>query len=315
MQTDRCVYITYNNKNDVELVTVALYTFVKNLLQPTDHIYIIYKQEIEDFDKNILLKLHPVKFITPGKQVKDTLSSYTNHLDITGKIFSKINSDKTAVVVYVYYYEHWQEIYNNVKRLSEYEPVDVYVYLSNTCSSKHAAHIMNCEQNNRLKIFLSWTKNNGRDVRSFLMFIKNKHYLSYSKICKIHTKKTTYLDQNWRSNYLNDLLSPEHVEDHWYKLKHGHRVSSLDRYIIHEKHVATNTNYKNMCKLIDITGMKLKPHDRYTFHAGTMFWCTREMCELIDSLIDGNHLEEFEQEPIGNDCTLAHAWERMFSLL
>ena len=305
----------HSKEHGIERTTVSFYTYIKTLLKPTDVIYIICHEEISESDKKILLTLHDVNFITPGPEVKNMFVKYPKHLDITGKVFHKSSADKTAVIAYVYYYEYWMEIYNHVKKLSLYEPIDLHVYLCNTCSTKHARHIMSCEQNDRLKIYFNWTENNGRDVRSFLTFIKNKHYLKYSKICKVHTKKTVYLDNEWRSNYLYRLLSPDYVNEHWEKLKYGHAIASLDRYLIHEKYMLTNTNYKNMSKVLKLMDLNLHEMSRFSFYAGTMFWCSYDMCKNIDSKITKDHLKEFEQEPIDNDGSLAHAWERIFSLL
>lgn len=317
MNTGRCIYITCDRDHDYKSAIVSLYTFIKYKQHSDDNFYIIYNDDIPQNTRDIMVTLTSgnVKFLPSGPEVKRLLTSYMQCIDITDKIFDISTGEKTAVVAYVYYYEHWMEIYNHVKKLSEHTPIDLHVYMCTACNSTQSKHIMNCHQTEDLKIYFNWTKNNGRDVRSFLSFIKNKQYIKYDKICKIHTKKTTYLDDNWRSIYLQRLLSPDYVEDHWYKLKHGHNITSVDKYIIHEKHMSSAINYHNMCKLISLLDLKLPNMGRYSFYAGTMFWCSNRLCKFIDKQIDESHLAQFEEEPIKNDGSLAHAWERVFSLL
>lgn len=312
---DKCVYITCNGDSNHRDVTVSLYTYLKFVGLPEEHIYIICKQEFSDKNKQILQALGNVTFISPGNDVKKLYMTYKQCVDITGKLYTSRDGKKTAIVVYVYYYEYWHEIYNYIKILSETIPVDVHVYLCNNCSSLQAKHIMNCEQTDNLKLIFNWTDNKGRDVRSFLSFIKNKHYLCYDKICKIHTKKTTYLDDNWRSTYLSRLLSPIDVNNIWSKINHGYNLYSVEKYLIHEKHTSTMVNYKNICKLVDQLNIDLKPLSRYKFFAGTMFWCNYNLCKYIDSKINITNLEDFETEPIKSDGSLAHAWERVFNLI
>ena len=318
MKDCRCIYAIYKDISEEKHIVATIYTYAKYKYKPQDIAYIIYHNEPPADLKCLLQSIFPgeINFIPTGSETKKKLSTHIACINITGMIFENTNnSQRVAVVVYVYYYEYWMEIYNSIKLLSSHHPVDVHVYMCTSCSSLHSEHVMNCKQNDNLKIFFNWTQNKGRDVRSFLSFIKDKHYKKYSKICKIHTKKTTYLDSNWRSVYLNRLLHPKLVDNIWYKLDNGHNITSVDKFKIYEKHTSSSVNFKWVNQLIHKLGLDLKQHGRYNFYAGTMFWCSYNFCKYIDQKIDRNCLDQFEDEPIKNDGSLAHAWERVFSLL
>lgn len=322
------IYIRHTD--DVDHTVVTLYTFIKYVPDFTGKVFIIAEDLPVDI-VNIINDIYAnVTIIKPGAECKNMLIEYKDVLDVTGKIFEHppipddVDVDdwkpKIAVVAYVFYTEYYQEIYNHVVKLSNSLKIDIdlHVYLCDINSVSTGQQILtNQDRGSNVNVILNWTANKGRDVRSFLNFIKNKTYKGYDLICKVHTKKTTYLHDNWREVYLDRLLSPDSYKQHVDNFsKNGVQISSVTKFEIHEKHVNINNNYESLRQLCSELKVKLNHMGRYKFHAGTMFWCTSKFCEKIDNSIDlKTHVETFPNEPIKNDGTLAHAWERVFWLL
>lgn len=317
-------------EQDLDSTIMTVYTFVKYHPGFTGNIYLITKQPVEEIVEILASIYSKCEFLKPGLECKQMMLNNKNIADITGKIFKKPTNDfsishtplaptKLAIVCYVYYPEYFQQMYNYVCKLSDTlsETIDMYVYICDINSINDANRILANSTNNNVNIVLQWTQNRGRDVRSFLDFINKGLYKQYDMICKIHTKKTTYLHDNWREEYLKQLLEPVHYEKHKQQLHDTNKgICSVDMFKIQERHVLQNQNYNQLNVLNSIIELDLIHTKVYNFYAGTMFWCTASFCENIHNSIDlSQHNELFEQEPIKNDGTLAHAWERAFWLL
>jgi len=317
-------------EEDLDSTVMTVFTFIKYHPSFDGSIYIISKDPVDEIVELITSIYPKCEFINPGKECKQMMVDNKNIEDITGKVYKKPISNfsikptnttqtKLAVVCYVYYTEFFQQMYNYVCKLSDSlsEPIDVYVYICDINSINDANKILANATNTNVNIILQWTQNRGRDVRSFLDFISKNLYKKYDLICKIHTKKTTYLHDNWREEYLDQLLSPEQYKKHRQQLYDTPKgICSIDLFKIQERHVVQNQNYNQLNVLNSIVELGLKHTKIYSFHAGTMFWCTASFCENIHNKIDlVQHSKLFEQEPIENDGTLAHAWERAFWLL
>ena len=321
------------NEDDEDQTIVTIYTYLKHNPSFTGKIYIISKHSLRNDTYEILEELYDnIIVIKPGLECKKMMMSGQNLDDITGNIYTDLSQAKgsntetdvklkIAVVCYVYYVEYFAEMYNQVDRLSKHlnRGIDMYVYVCDTNSAQQVTDLMNLQNpKSKVNILLQWVKNKGRDVRSFLKFIDSGNYKNYDLICKIHTKKTTYLHDNWREVYLERLLSPEDYDKHAGNLiENTQGISSVDKFKIQEKHVVTTLNYKSLKILSNLIPLKVNHMKTYTFCAGTMFWCTQAYCNHIKESINdlSNHIEQFPDEPIKNDGTLAHAWERAFWLL
>jgi len=323
-------YFNYTNDHDKNLV--SLYTYCKHTHPLPETIYIVSSSNNIPperlFEYN---KITRVKFITPD-QLKVLMQVAENNINLTGTVSTnnetftkdvqvtdpvKLAKNRIAVVVYVYYPGYFTEIFNSIKTLAPENNIDIHVYLCTERAISDATKIFKlCEQNSYINLRFNWCVNKGRDVRSFLQFIYDKHYVNYDYICKIHTKQTTYLDPEWRQNYIYGLLAPINAHKHWKQLdKRPGKCTSVDRYMIHEKGNGSNYNYRGMeslCRLYSIPVDKLK---RFSFYAGTMFWVDKSYCNKLYQMLTENVLNNFESEPIQNDGTMAHAWERFFSII
>lgn len=327
-------YIRYKNIDEDDMAVVTLYSYITNVRERADKIAIVY-DNISETMQEALLSIHDVQFVKLGKECKKLLNNYPNNVDITGLVFeptrestcSKDRTDMTtnpveyriAVVCYVFYTEFYQQMYNYVHNLSSHlnRQIDMYVYYCDVNSAATLKRMLvNRTAGSKVNVIATYTQNTGRDVRTFLKFIKQKLYLNYDYICKIHTKKTTYLTDDWRGIYLDRLLEPAEFKNHIKKLDHTPlKISSVDKFKVHEKFNYSNINYKHLSNLNKKLNLQLTFNNSYVFYAGTMFWCTPAWCENIDNIIDDTHTDNFEQEPIRDDGSLAHAWERTFSII
>ena len=315
------VYITYDW--DFDSILVSLYTFIKYNYDDYEYITVIENQEMSDDHKQQLSTItNLLRYIPTGKQVERFISSNPNIIDITGRLFEHrltegVKPKPVAIVVYVYYFEYWQQILNYIKKFSSINPVDIHVYLCDNNSPEIASQIFKSVQSTPdIQLIFNWTKNKGRDVRSFLRFIIDKKYKQYDYICKLHTKKTTYLDNNWREVYIDRLLSAERFLTYRKYLDDEIKgITSVDKYLIHEKYSSSNINYKQLKSVLSMYDSKSIHNNRYSFYAGTMFWCNNNFCNNINKNIDLKYLDRFEPEPINSDGSLAHAWERAFHII
>ena len=323
-------YFNYTNDHDTNLV--SLYTYCKHTHPIPDTIYIVSPENnvppSQLFEYN---KITRVKYISPD-QLKVLIQVAEKSVNLTGTVSSdnetitkdvqvttsiNVTKNKIAVVVYVYYPVYFTEILNNLKPLAQENDIDLHVYLCTERAISDAVKIFKiCEQHNNITLRFNWSINKGRDVRSFLQFIHDKHYVNYDYICKIHTKQTTYLDPEWRQNYIYGLLAPVNAHNHWKKLnKHPGQCVSVDRYLIHEKGNGSNYNHRGIESLCRLYGVSVDKIKRFSFFAGTMFWVDKNYCDKLSTMLTLNVLNNFEAEPIQNDGTMAHAWERFFSIL
>lgn len=309
-----------------EKLLVSIYTCAQYSNYIYEKIAIIQQHQLTVDELNTLNSITPVVALSTGQESEKYFNSATNLTDITDKVFERPDSsvkveqtinnsnNRVAVVVYVYYYDYWSEIFNHIKLLSSITSVDVYVYLCDNNSPDIAKKIYTYSNVKNINIILNWVSNKGRDVRSFLKFIIDGNYNKYKFIAKVHTKKTTYLDKNWRGNFLDELLKPESAKRYW-KTLGSQELTSVNKYSIHEKYVSTNPNFRFMSSIIKMYNKKLSVGHTYKFTAGTMFWCTGDYCSRIHEKLQAKYLNEFESEPIQNDGSLAHAWERAFHII
>ena len=68
-----------------------------------------------------------------------------------------------------------------------------------------------------------------------------------------------------------------------------------------------------MSFVLNKLNIQMIQNQKFKFDAGTMFWCNKQYCDKIYSLLTNEIISMFEPEPIPTDGTVAHAWERIFS--
>jgi lipopolysaccharide biosynthesis protein/glycosyltransferase involved in cell wall biosynthesis len=215
----------------------------------------------------------------------------------------------TCVILHLYYPEMWDEIRSYLSNFGE--PFDLFITIPHGVdvseSTLHAgfpkAQIYRCE-------------NRGRDVAPFLLLFSAIWDLGYKYVCKIHTKKSHYINNGdqWRQDVLEKLLgSPKII---------AQAKESLEKHlewgiIGPQGHVVPHDffwlpNAENVIRLANSLDIPTETIG-FNYVAGSMFWFRPDVLSPLLQL--GLRTEDFEPEEGQIDGTLAHALERFFGLI
>ena len=305
-----CVYIEHH---DVEKTCNQLLQYLKHNHDVVSDIVVVSDHTLPE-DEQLLKCIYPLSIVT-SKQFKQLQLKYNRMLNITDHITNSTDC-RVGLFYYVYYTEFFTEGLNYINRMKQQftTPVDLYIYTHGHAELQYIKDKCSQQLAPDVNVYFDMTENRGRDVRPFLQFIQSEQWKKNQYICKLHTKKTTYLDLNWRSNYFKDLLL-DHAMSHLSPLDCTTSKILSGKYMVQEKYNRRNHNYKSMNWLINKLYINMLNNQKFKFNAGTMFWCNREFCSQLSSMIDDEIVNHFEPEPIQSDGTMAHAWERTFSLI
>lgn len=162
------------------------------------------------------------------------------------------------------------------------------------------------------------TPNKGRDLAPMLCTFADE-LQQYDLILHLHSKKSPHepLLKDWLPFILFHLLptSPR-INDIFYELEHGTGMVAPPDFLYY-----TPTGWgskKNMIlaqQLIDRSGLNIHLKEEYPhilFPQGSMFWARTEFLKELFAL--GLTYDDFPEEPIAPDGTIAHAMERLFFL-
>lgn len=309
------VYIRY--ESNFEDFCVNLYN--KTQQYGVVDVYIVEHMVLEAQQKHMIELFCEPKYITPQELMElhakspapVDLSEHENMLHGQQHTFT----GNHAIVVYVYYTMFLREICSYINNFRSAVECDVYFYICETSGGHEIVERINSYLESPVNVNYDYVPNNGRDVRSFLQFVQSKQYTQYSRICKIHTKKTTYLHDTWRSEYCKQLLNIENFKNN---IERDTRSSiyPVKQFSISEIYKNSNANYLSIHNLSNILKLNLPTGAKIQYNAGTMFWCTGHYCTNLYKLIKSIDLNTmFEPEPIPPDGTMAHAWERAFWVL
>lgn len=160
--------------------------------------------------------------------------------------------------------------------------------------------------------------NRGRDILPWLQL--SDVLAGYDIAGHFHTKKTInrlgYFGASWLDELMSSLLIPMDEILHHMKLDPQLGVVISDAPVIFRKRmlfVLGDVNLENMKLLWQRMGLRKKlgfqKHESPVMPYGTMFWYRpKALKPLFDTRLQP---EDFPEEPIGGDGTLAHAIERM----
>ena len=217
---------------------------------------------------------------------------------------------RIAVVVHIYYEDLWTEISAALDNIDE--PFDLFVTLvagkSNdlACALKQSwpfAHILVVE-------------NHGRDILPFLSIARTEILFRYEFVCKLHTKRSLWREdgERWRQELIKGVLGSRHAvrcilgafrtdPDLGLVVADGQMFSGRELWTGNERHLT---------RLFREFGMDQREFDQ-SFAGGSIFWIRScllgPICDLPISF------DDFELEPLGSDGGLAHAVERLISLI
>jgi lipopolysaccharide biosynthesis protein len=227
----------------------------------------------------------------------------------------KSPSTKLAIVVHVYYPEEWRLIKEKLVNLRSVGH-DIFV----TVSEKDP------RLGNEIKkihgvagVFM--VPNRGRDVLPFMILVRRLSEAGYEYVLKLHTKKSIHRPDghDWFGELLNNLVpSAEAVKDAVAKLEEGVAlIGPKDHFVSLERYMGANAPaIERLLSDIDVETLDRDLADgigKYGYFASTMFWARlKNLQPLLDLYLMP---DDFEAEEGQIDGTMAHALERMFSLL
>ena len=223
-----------------------------------------------------------------------------------------------AVIIHLYYEDMLTYFVAKLRNLHDIE-YDLYISIPDSPGSADVKRdIMGQLPNARVAI----VPNCGRDVLPFIKVLKNIKNKGYTKVLKLHSKKSLHRNDGelWRDNIIDNLLpNNDQVIKRIYKLLDNTKTALIgpeNEYISLLVNLSQTSRYIKMItgnvfgdKVVD----KLMRHpDEYGFFAGSMFWSRFDtIYETIKHINDDNFEPELGQE----DSTLAHATERLISLI
>lgn len=223
---------------------------------------------------------------------------------------------KIAVVIHAFYIDVLEDIISSIDHISP-KP-DLFISVSKDADIREIESFL--KDKGYMNFRIQPVQNRGRDVAPFLVEFA-EHLRSYDVCCKIHGKKSLYggsEQTNWRNHLYHNLLgSKEIVDDILSAFSQNEKLGLLfsDNYgMIPYWGYTWLTNKGVVGGLLERLKLQtLAPILNQTYidyPAGTMFWFRPEaIAQILDSDIG---YEDFPEEPIGNDGTIAHGLERLF---
>lgn len=223
---------------------------------------------------------------------------------------------KIAMVIHAFYIDVLEDIITSINYV--FPRPDLFISVSEDADVKEIELFL--KEKGYMDFFIKPVQNRGRDVAPFLVeFAENLK--SYDVCCKIHGKKSLYggsEQTNWRNHLYHNLLGSKEIVDDilgaFIKNKNLGLLFSDNYGMIPYWGYTWLTNKGVVNGLLQ----KLQLHQLFPildqtyidYPAGTMFWFRPQaISQILDS---GIQYEDFPEEPIGNDGTIAHGLERLF---
>jgi len=256
------------------------------------------------------------------RENRDTLRDYKNtqneHIYPLPLVSKKVKDIplNIAVVVHAFYIDVLEDIISSIDYISP-KP-DLFISVAQDADIIAIKSLL--KDRGYEKVVIKAVENRGRDVAPFLIDF-SKDLKLYDLCCKIHGKKSLYggsEQTNWRNHLYHNLLgSKEIVDDILNAFFQNEKLGLLfsDNYgMIPYWGYTWLTNrglVADVLKKLNLSKLNYILDKTYIdYPAGTMFWFRPE---AISQILDADFkYEDFPEEPIGNDGTLAHGLERLF---
>ncbi|WP_170296048.1 glycoside hydrolase family 99-like domain-containing protein [Azospirillum brasilense] len=222
-----------------------------------------------------------------------------------------IPSGPIAVVVHVYHPDTWEEMAASIKNISA--PFDLFVSLVAGVSHTLEDAIKKDFQQARVFVF---PQDRGRDIARFMAILQTGVLFRYELICKIHSKRSTYVadGDQWRRQLIDGILGSRELVDRIiarFRSDPDLGIVVADGNIFSgEECWAGNEDFLN--KLLPRLSISTDYVSR-SFPGGGMFWIRPLILRTL--LGSGLNVNDFEPEPMPVNGALGHAVERMFGLI
>ena len=220
---------------------------------------------------------------------------------------------RIAVVVHLFYPELASEIYSLLRNIVE--PFDLII---TTPREGATVELMDMFAPIASSVTIALSENRGRDVGPFIAAHRAGLFEQYEAVLKLHSKRSSYSEQGqfWQQNLFHQLCGNSFTVMRTLDLLRTGRVGLVgphDYYLTHPHYWGANRATVRHLMQSLFPDPLLEEDLPLGFFAGTMFWFNPEALEPLNQIPDA--LLEFEPEAGQQDGTLAHALERLFSLL
>jgi len=244
----------------------------------------------------------------------ENTKAYFQPLPLSQKV--QKDSFKIAVVIHAFYIDVLEDIISSIDNISP-KP-DLFVSISMDADKNEVETFLTAKG---YKYKVCVVQNRGRDVAPFLVEFA-KELKDYDLCCKIHGKKSLYTgseQSQWRNHIYNNLLgSKEIVDDILSAFSQNKNLGLVFSDSFNMIPYWGYTWLTNKPAVVDLLHkLKLTPllslleKSYIDFPAGTMFWFRPQAIkQIVESALK---YEDFPEEPIANDGTIAHALERLFA--
>ena len=217
---------------------------------------------------------------------------------------------RIAVVAHVYYPDLWPEIAVAIGNLAE--PFDLFVTLVAGAADGLAPAVRESWPFARVMV----VDNHGRDIVPFIEIIRTGVLFRYELVCKLHTKRSFWHEDGdaWRQSLIGGVLGSPSVAravtaafradpDLGLVVADGQIYSGRELWVGNEKH---------LLRLFRHFGMDRSAYDK-SFAGGSIYWIRAGLLRGLADLHLG--FDDFEIEPLDADGSMAHAVERLVSLI
>lgn len=217
---------------------------------------------------------------------------------------------RIVVLLHLYYADLWQEVQEYLMNIEQ--AYDLVVSLVRGESEHLRRRIIDFRSDALIVDF----PNRGRDIAPFVTFLNAGVIGRYEFLLKIHAKKTSWNEGRGiqqRHMLLDGLIgSPEQVCSILASMNSDATVGLVTAdQAVYSADTPGASMKKNAMMLAALEERITVPvrAKSLRFAAGSMFWARPH---VFTPLVGKIELKDFEQEPIPNDGTLAHALERYF---
>jgi len=226
------------------------------------------------------------------------------------------NSLDIAIVTHIFYIDLLEEIVQYIENIST-KPM-LFISIAKDVDSKEVEVFLDTKGFFKRKIVK--VQNKGRDIAPFLIEFAQE-LQQFDLVCKVHGKKSLYTgsaQDEWRNHLCSNLLgSQQIVNDIISKFNTDQKLGMVfgDNYaMIPYWGYTWLTNKQQVSLLLEklqLNELSSLLHKTYIdYPAGSMFWFRPD---AIKQILNGDFkYDDFPEEPIANDGTIAHAIERLF---
>ena len=256
---------------------------------------------------------------TTLKDLKGVLGQNLKYRSVesSARQITRLPETKIAVVLHLYYPETWPQFVKHLNNLKQ--PYDLFISLTGPNINFEPTI-----KSNYPNAYVFEIPNRGRDVLPFIKLATILSAKNYQYVLKLHSKKSTHRKDG--SEWLTDIVSSLLPEDPLVFKKLFNVLDKTNCGIVgpENQYLSLVVNFEAngtwMTRILNrIYNPKIShkylqvDRTNYGFFAGTMFWARLDAFKPI--LSTNLPIREFAAERGQIDATLAHALERLFSLV